>query len=280
MPSALSSERPPRLSRSHPPRPPAIAPARPQERWLAALFGQFCDPASGALSPTDDGALELAAKSFSARAKLAAAGSSSARRRGGGGGGPGKGGGGGAAEAAAEEDAARLVLFTALGRALAMALVSRAFVPAPLSPVLCKLLVGRPVHFLDLLSANQDLFQDLLRLMMMTPESVLGLNLVMPRTGTEGGEKGPRNASRDGVKWPGRGARAGVTVTGGNRLEYVYRKMEHQFLTRTRTEFAAVRRGLFEVIPQELLSVFDHRELVMLLNGHTSAKTRDLNVSL
>ena len=48
---------------------------------------------------------------------------------------------------------------------MAMALVSRTFVDAPLSPALCKLLLGRPVHFLDLLSSSQPLFRDLLKLM-------------------------------------------------------------------------------------------------------------------
>jgi len=34
-----------------------------------------------------------------------------------------------------------------------------------------------------------------------------------------------------------------------------------------------VQRGLFEVIPQELLSVFDHSEFTMLLNGHDSGRS-------
>jgi len=39
------------------------------------------------------------------------------------------------------------------------------------------------------------------------------------------------------------------------------------------TQLAAVQRGLFEVIPQELLSVFDHSEFTMLLNGHDSGRS-------
>jgi hypothetical protein len=83
------------------------------------------------------------------------------------------------------------------------------------------------------------------------------------------------------VKWPGRGARAGAAVTANNRLEYVYRMMEQQLFGLVRPEVAAVRRALFEVVPQELLSVFDHREFLMLLNGHhATGSQRDVPVAL
>lgn len=214
-----------------------------EERWLAALFRQFCDPAtSTTLSPADDGRLELATLA-----------------------GPGIWGG---SSKGGKADSQRLQSFTALGRSLAMALVSRSFVTAPLSPVLCKLLVGRPLHFLDLLHSNQALFQDLLRLMLLSPSGVAELGLRMPPTSTSGGEHGPRNSSRDGVKWAGRGSRRGCRVDVSNRLEYVHRKMEEQMFGRMRPELAAVRRALYDVVPHELLSVFDHREFIILLNGH------------
>ena len=44
-------------------------------------------------------------------------------------------------------------------------------------------------------------------------------------------------------------------------------------------QVAALRRGLFEVIPKELFSVFDHNELGMLLNGHHSANEDTVNSS-
>ena len=68
----------------------------------------------------------------------------------------------------AKED---LGFFTALGRALAMAVVSRTFVKVNLSPALCKLILGRPVHFMDLLNSNQELFRDLLKVY--CPESTV-----------------------------------------------------------------------------------------------------------
>lgn len=256
-----------------------------EEKWLAALCEQFTDPACGCLQQADDGGLDLAPRPRSqaaAQARAKAKAKANRRRK-------------GASqydtepesessEHASEEadESARMVLFTSLGRAIAMALVTRAFVPLHLSRALCKLLVGQPLTFLDLLGSHQDLFQDLLQLMMLPPSAVAALNLTMPPTSTSGGEAGPRNASRDGVKWPGRGARAGAAVSANNRLEYVYRKMEQQLFLRIRPEVAAVQRALFEVIPPELLSVFDHREFAMLLNGHhaIAGSQREVPVAL
>jgi hypothetical protein len=255
-----------------------------EANWLAALCAQFADPAGGCLARRGDGGLELAprprseANADAQRLRRDRAPSSSPLA---GGLSPPDGSGGFSAEQASASAAARTVLFTSLGRAVAMALVTRAFVPLPFAPALCKLLVGRPLTFLDLLGSHPDLFQDLLRLMMLPPAAVPPLNLTMPPTSTSGGASGPRNASRDGVKWPGRGARAGAAVTANNRLEYVYRMMEQQLFGLVRPEVAALRRALFEVVPQELLSVFDHREFLMLLNGHhATGSQRDVPVAL
>ncbi len=43
---------------------------------------------------------------------------------------------------------------------------------------------------------------------------------------------------------------------------------------------AAVRRGLHEVLPPELLGVFDHLEFAMLLNGHHADGDTDFAVSI
>ena len=142
--------------------------------------------------------------------------------------------------------------------------MSRTFVDVKLSPALCKLLLGRPLHFLDLLNSNQELFQDLLKLMMLPPDAVALLRLTMPDTTATA-------PGGDAASWEGRGQRKGNPVTVGNRLEYLYRKLEADVFGKSKPQLAAVRRGLFEVIPQELLSIFDHSEFIMLLNGHHHA---------
>jgi len=221
------------------------------QEWLQALFGQISDPNCGILLPCDDGSLEINGHMPMPKHEDD------------------------------PPDAAVLSYFYALGRALAMAIISRTFVSANFSPALCKLLLGRPCQFLDLLSSNQKLFQDLLKLMMLPQDAIFNLNIKMPHTsapsqskegngmttagtedmGIEGGEGGNSN-------WPGRFTKRGEYVDVHNRLEYVYRKTEHQLFGRFKPQFAALRMALFEVIPIELLSVFDHSEFLMLLNGN------------
>lgn len=223
-----------------------------EEKWLQALFSQMSDPTCGILTPCDDGSLELVGSQ------------------------PPLGAGSSGLDEKYAVEATELSFFTALGRALAMAVVSRTFVSANLSPALCKLILGRPCHFLDLLNSKQELFQDLLKLMMLPPDAVEKLKLrlhdttmvVDPPLGSRDTQAHGRGTTTS--DWAGRGAKRGEKVVVGNRMEYVYRKLEHQLFGRAKPQLAAVRRGLFEVIPQELFAVFDHSEFLMLLNGHHS----------
>ena len=231
-----------------------------EEKWLQALFGEFTNPQSGVLSPTDDGSLDLAAIAGSEKNPSGAsrhsssallfkddAGVTNAEAK---------------AKSLTEE---ALGFFTALGRAMAMAVVSRTFVKMNLSPVLCKLLLGRPVHFMDLLNSNQGLFQDLLKLMMLPRDGVANLKLTMPGAKEQHAQGGASSSSSS-------------SVTAGNRLEFVHRKLEGDVFTRIAPQLAALRRGLFQIIPQEIFSVFDHHEFSMLLNGHFHSSTPTIAV--
>jgi hypothetical protein len=219
------------------------------EEWLQALFGQISDPSCGILLPADDDSLELNGQMPMPK------------------------------DEDDPPDPAILSYFYALGRALAMAIVSRTFVNLKLSPALCKLILGRPCNFLDLLNSNQKLFKDLLKLMMLPPDAVTNLGIRMPGTamppkgstaihGRPVNKEDDESSKEEGSEWPGRFETRGAVVDVSNRLEYVYRKTEHQLFGRFKPQFAAMRLALFEVIPMELLSVFDHSEFLMLLNGN------------
>jgi hypothetical protein len=102
-------------------------------------------------------------------------------------------------------------------------------VDAKFSPALCKLLLGRPLHFLDLLHSNQELFQDLLKLMMLPPDAVTRLRLTLPGTSATA-------AGGDTSSWDGRGQKQGTLVTVENRLEYLYRKVEGALFGRAKPQ--------------------------------------------
>lgn len=100
---------------------------------------------------------------------------------------------------------------------------------AKFSPAFCKLLLGRPLHFLDLLHSNQELFQDLLKLMMLPPDAVTRLRLTLPGTSATA-------AGGDAASWDGRGQKQGTPVTVENRLEYLYRKVEGALFGRAKPQ--------------------------------------------
>lgn len=58
-----------------------------------------------------------------------------------------------------------------------------------------------------------------------------------------------------------------VDVTNDNVKEYVQELVRYYMLTRIKEQLAAFLKGFYEVIPQPLLSIFDHREIELVLCG-------------
>lgn len=60
---------------------------------------------------------------------------------------------------------------------------------------------------------------------------------------------------------------ADVPVTEDNKKEYVDAVVEYRIAKRVEDQFIAFIEGFREVIPQELIDVFDERELELLIGG-------------
>lgn len=58
-----------------------------------------------------------------------------------------------------------------------------------------------------------------------------------------------------------------VTVTQENKKEYVDCVIEYRIQKRVKEQFDAFMSGFNELIPQELINVFDERELELLIGG-------------
>ena len=58
-----------------------------------------------------------------------------------------------------------------------------------------------------------------------------------------------------------------ITVTEANKEEYVRLVVEHRIHKRVESQFDAFRNGILELVPMELLFVFDERELELLIGG-------------
>lgn len=60
---------------------------------------------------------------------------------------------------------------------------------------------------------------------------------------------------------------ADVPVTDDNKKEYVEAVVEYRISKRVKEQFEAFMSGFSELIPQDLITVFDERELELLIGG-------------
>ena len=60
---------------------------------------------------------------------------------------------------------------------------------------------------------------------------------------------------------------AGVDVTEENKKEYVDAVVEYRISKRVKEQFDSFMSGFSELIPQDLITVFDERELELLIGG-------------
>ncbi|KAF9227992.1 HECT-domain-containing protein [Gyrodon lividus] len=66
-----------------------------------------------------------------------------------------------------------------------------------------------------------------------------------------------------------------VSVTEENKKEYVDAVVEHRISKRVKDQFEAFMSGFSELIPQELITVFDERELELLIGGMSEIDVDD-----
>lgn len=66
-----------------------------------------------------------------------------------------------------------------------------------------------------------------------------------------------------------------IDVTNNNRQEYMQLKMKHIMLDRTKSQLAHFLRGIYDVVPETWLSIFDYRELELLLCGLPNINVQD-----
>ena len=75
---------------------------------------------------------------------------------------------------------------------------------------------------------------------------------------------------------------ADIPVTEENKKEYVNCVVEYRISRRVKDQFEAFMSGFSELIPQDLINVFDERELELLIGGidDTKFEGRDQSLSL
>ncbi|OQS06080.1 HECT E3 ubiquitin ligase, partial [Thraustotheca clavata] len=147
-------------------------------------------------------------------------------------------------------------IFRAAGRFMGRALLDGQVLPLHLSPVLFKALLGIPMTLDDVESLDATIYKSLQYLVQ--NNNVEDLCLTFSITQPYG----------DGIievdLIPGG---SDVAVIDANKHEYIELMVRFLLFGRVENQLLAMMQGLYDVIPVELLTAFDHKELELILCG-------------
>jgi hypothetical protein len=145
----------------------------------------------------------------------------------------------------------------AAGRLVGRALLEGNVTGFHLALPLLKIMVGIPVSFQDLESFDPDAFKNLQWLLANDGVDMLGLDFTIV-------EKLPNGAIKVVELVPGGSE---IDVTDANKREYVDAKLKYALVESVKDQLYAFLRGVYEVVPAELMLLFDAAELDYILAG-------------
>lgn len=154
--------------------------------------------------------------------------------------------------------------FKFIGRCLGLAIFHRRFLDAYFIVSFYKMILKKKVTLADLESVDAELYRGLSWMLDNSIEDVID------ETFTTAEERFGEMVTID-LKPGG----ADVPVTDENKKEYVDLVVEYRIFKRVQEQFEAFMSGFNELIPQELINVFDERELELLIGGMSEIDVDD-----
>ncbi|DAZ94767.1 TPA: hypothetical protein N0F65_011331 [Lagenidium giganteum] len=159
--------------------------------------------------------------------------------------------------ASAEASVDHLMYYQAIGRFIGRGLFEGTLIDCHLALPICKHILGIPMTFSDLEFVDNDLYKNLKWLKENNGVESLALdftaNVDQFSDKTKIVELIPDGAN--------------IAVTDENKKEYIDLRFKWIMATSISQQLASLVQGIFAVIPKELLSVFDHQELELLICG-------------
>ncbi|KAJ7366908.1 hypothetical protein DFH08DRAFT_1072314 [Mycena albidolilacea] len=149
-----------------------------------------------------------------------------------------------------------LSYFKFIGRCLGLAIFHRRFLDAYFVPSFYKMILGKAMALTDLEAVDADLHRSLNWMLENDITDVLDETFTM--TEERFGEL---------VTIELKPAGGDVPVTEENKKEYVDAVVAYRISRRVKAQFDAFMEGLLELVPSELINVFDERELELLIGG-------------
>jgi len=149
-----------------------------------------------------------------------------------------------------------LSYFKFIGRCLGLAIFHRRFLDAYFVPSFYKMILGKHMSLVDLEAVDADLHRSLVWML----EN--DITDILDETFTTTEERFGELVTID-LK-PGGEA---IPVTEENKKEYVDAVVGYRISRRVKEQFDSFMEGLLELIPRDLINVFDERELELLIGG-------------
>ncbi|KAF8903115.1 hypothetical protein CPB84DRAFT_1814748 [Gymnopilus junonius] len=149
-----------------------------------------------------------------------------------------------------------LSYFKFIGRCLGLAIFHRRFLDAYFVPSFYKMILGKHMSLADLEAVDADLHRSLK--WMLENDITDVLDETFTTTEDRFGELITVELKSGG---------GDVPVTEENKKEYVDAVVEYRISKRVKEQFDAFMEGLLELIPRDLINVFDERELELLIGG-------------
>lgn len=151
-----------------------------------------------------------------------------------------------------------LSYFRFIGRFIGKAILGQQSINMNFSVPLRKQMLSMPVTFSDLEFVDEELHRNLVWLK--ENDNVSNLMLYFSISYPGGDNQAP-------VEYELKPGGADIAVTDENKEEYLQLRLRHRLLDSIKPQLENLLIGLYEVIPADLLSVFDYQELDLLLCG-------------
>ncbi|DBA05159.1 TPA: hypothetical protein N0F65_005009 [Lagenidium giganteum] len=164
-----------------------------------------------------------------------------------------------------EASADHLLYFRGAGRLLGRALLEGQLMKAHLALPLIKHLLGVPISFADLEFFDNEVYKSLQWMKENDGVDALALDFSVTNRKLDG------EVETIDLKENGRN----IEVTDENKHEYIYLRLRYIMLDSFAEQLQHLMAGIFEVIPQELILVFDYQELELVLCGVPSIDVDD-----
>lgn len=148
-----------------------------------------------------------------------------------------------------------LEYFRFIGRAVGVAIFHQRFLDAFFVSAFYKQVLGMAVTPEDLESIDPELWRGI---SWMQENDVAGLMYTFSVDDERFGEIHEHELKPNGKD---------IEVTNENKHEYIQLLTQWRVVSRVKTQMDAFMHGLFEIIPKRLLSIFDDRELELLIGG-------------